>query len=739
MDDWAWIYGDDNWDGFTYYPEWDTWDDADILSGFESTGLWGPYDASGYLDFDVDVMTEADLDLLDALDAAGATNWDFVTANWSTPDVWTYGTDWNSTNFWDNEIIGEGLVTDLDWIGALIRLTDIAGSGGADLVNQFIENTGGTGDALGRLLSTTGGSGGSGGNSMGNLLGLASMLAQIFGGNEQEKSETKWFNYPDWATDAYKAVWGSDGMLENYPFEPTGDLGTGYMGYDFAPGFTTMPSTMDDLLNRYTGPRTYNQSGYWATGRNVLDDTINRYGGNLNNALSEYYGTGRNYIDDTANPYRGDLTVNPDWRRHQLWRDLMDYNPIFEGDTELDWSRFFDDANIVGEEDMSKVLSDLYDFTGSGELNIRDVDLDPYMNPYIKAVLDPQIERLMDKYAQDWQDLARREGMVNAFGDDRSLIMGQLLNESQDLAIDEATANAYKDAWDNAMSSARYDVGNRLSTLQNLPNAQNILADLYMSLGREDMDMQQQSIENALAAFGDSREGQEYVFNMMRDLALDAEDIQEGNIKRAYEEYTRQMDARDNIADYYFKWAQAQDENDIGNIERNYDEFERQMLAREDLAQYYQDWGASADEIAQWNTKNQIDLWNQENQNRLDYGNWYMDWAEAEMRQNEEFNNDYWDWWKWDQEFPQNAWQTYGSIFSNFIPNNIGYTTVHTPEEANQWARLFSGLGSWVNDQGADWSFSDMFTDIFSGDLDFSGFNFSGDSTNTNDEDDTIY
>lgn len=83
----------------------------------------------------------------------------------------------------------------------------------------------------------------------------------------------------------------------------------------------------------------------------------------------------------------------------------------------------------------------------------RTTDLAPYINPYIKASLDPTIARLEDVSARDINALNARAATTGAFGGSRNILEQNLTKERRDKAIAEATGGAYSEAFKNAQTA----------------------------------------------------------------------------------------------------------------------------------------------------------------------------------------------------------------------------------------------------------------------------------------------
>ena len=99
--------------------------------------------------------------------------------------------------------------------------------------------------------------------------------------------------------------------------------------------------------------------------------------------------------------------------------------------------------------------SDLSGYLAGGTGQFTDLDpteLASYMNPYVNSVLTPQLTRMSEDFLRGENARQAKAGMVGAFGGERDLIERNLAGERYDKAVNEATANAYSNAFTNAQA-----------------------------------------------------------------------------------------------------------------------------------------------------------------------------------------------------------------------------------------------------------------------------------------------
>jgi hypothetical protein len=96
-----------------------------------------------------------------------------------------------------------------------------------------------------------------------------------------------------------------------------------------------------------------------------------------------------------------------------------------------------------------------------GTRGAQNIALDPsdtatvqrFMNPYVQAALDPQIQQLNLQYGKQAQDLASQATSAGAFGDARLGVSQSLNNYYNNLATSGVEAQGYNTAYNNAMST----------------------------------------------------------------------------------------------------------------------------------------------------------------------------------------------------------------------------------------------------------------------------------------------
>jgi hypothetical protein len=89
-----------------------------------------------------------------------------------------------------------------------------------------------------------------------------------------------------------------------------------------------------------------------------------------------------------------------------------------------------------------------------------------YMNPYVGAVLDPQLRDIDRQTALNQNKINSAATMSGAFGDARTGFQGAQEDKNAMLARSDTIGKAYKDAYDNAMALKEGDINRNLSTDQ---------------------------------------------------------------------------------------------------------------------------------------------------------------------------------------------------------------------------------------------------------------------------------
>jgi hypothetical protein len=105
---------------------------------------------------------------------------------------------------------------------------------------------------------------------------------------------------------------------------------------------------------------------------------------------------------------------------------------------------------------------------------LRDTNLDPYMNPFTRGVIDTTIAD--NERSRQIAQVADSQRMTagNAFGGSRSGVAAALTNEGYDRNMGLQIASLNSDNFNQAQRAAQYDIGNRLGADQfNSTNAMN--------------------------------------------------------------------------------------------------------------------------------------------------------------------------------------------------------------------------------------------------------------------------
>lgn len=378
-----------NWDyntgsGWDYDNTWDIW------VGDNSNDFWTDYSTqwdnfghgSGtHVDFDLDRMTSQDLDNLYALDTLGYSDYDMAKAFGDIASGWDLSTGefigdaWDSTAYWDDfweqnsfEGANNFALSDVTRL-----LSGLAGRGGlGDLTAEGVLGLLGTGTAAG----TTGnsfldkiidsfvnrdtqdpwlGEGTTG------MLGLAAMLASIFGDKDPE-SQTKVFNYPQWMIDAMK---GGIGDLDNLPLQRGEYTGDDQVPWPF-PYVDEYDTMLTDMYGVTLGPK-------------MIEDA------NIAGYMSPY-------LDAVLTPQLEDLADQASMAEHDLNRRGAMMNAFGSERDMLYKDRLWETAQEQRQGLIGKTYDDAYNFASK--------------------LAEEDTGRRLDT-------LAALPGLYNALGDDR--------------------------------------------------------------------------------------------------------------------------------------------------------------------------------------------------------------------------------------------------------------------------------------------------------------------------------
>lgn len=88
---------------------------------------------------------------------------------------------------------------------------------------------------------------------------------------------------------------------------------------------------------------------------------------------------------------------------------------------------------------------------------IPQTDLSGYMNPYLRGVLDPQLEDIARANAIERNRLASQQAKVGAFGGSRSALQQAELERNLEKEFGRASGTAYSDAYKSALEQFRKD------------------------------------------------------------------------------------------------------------------------------------------------------------------------------------------------------------------------------------------------------------------------------------------
>jgi len=144
-----------------------------------------------------------------------------------------------------------------------------------------------------------------------------------------------------------------------------------------------------------------------------------------------------------------------------------------------------------------------------------NASISDYMSPYLKSVLNPQLDAINQSAGEQGQANNANATMQGAYGGTGSGLVNALLNKNTQQQIANTTGKAYNDAFTNAQ-------GSRLSNLQALMGASQglsgvgqqqfgentTLASLLAGLGSQQQQAGQTGIQNAINLHNTDQMGQ---------------------------------------------------------------------------------------------------------------------------------------------------------------------------------------------------------------------------------------
>ena len=102
---------------------------------------------------------------------------------------------------------------------------------------------------------------------------------------------------------------------------------------------------------------------------------------------------------------------------------------------------------------------------GAGSANPQGLNVGQYYNPYTQAVADPTLRALQQQQGVEQSSLMNPQS-ARSFGGDRSGLVQANLTRQQDLATAQAMSPIYKQAYDQAMTTAQQQQGVGLAAQQ---------------------------------------------------------------------------------------------------------------------------------------------------------------------------------------------------------------------------------------------------------------------------------
>lgn len=107
--------------------------------------------------------------------------------------------------------------------------------------------------------------------------------------------------------------------------------------------------------------------------------------------------------------------------------------------------------------------------------------INSYMNPYISAALQPQLDQMRTELGLQQRGIDARATQAGAFGDARQAVAEALANKNANLAMGNLVANGFNTGYNNALNTALQQEGLGIQEQQFGANAGNMLAQLGLA------------------------------------------------------------------------------------------------------------------------------------------------------------------------------------------------------------------------------------------------------------------
>lgn len=197
----------------------------------------------------------------------------------------------------------------------------------------------------------------------------------------------------------------------------------------------------------------------------------------------------------------------------------------------VNWLANQDLAQMFGVNDATGLWGDVAS-TSYDTSRLVDEDgalgaMSDYMNPYIDAVLQPQIREINEQLQRQRRDLGANAAMSGSFGDARHGVIESELYKGGNEAISDATGRAHADAFDRAMgfrssdinrilNTAMAETGNKASAAQGIASEGNRFYELFTDVndalfnaGQVEQDAERERNE-AMRAYQEALKNKKY-------------------------------------------------------------------------------------------------------------------------------------------------------------------------------------------------------------------------------------
>lgn len=171
----------------------------------------------------------------------------------------------------------------------------------------------------------------------------------------------------------------------------------------------------------------------------------------VTDAGKDIYGKAKTFYESGYTPYSGQRVADLSGDQTAAFNAMRDY---FAGGGSSGMNQeaanlFRASANAPAQNISTERVIDT---------NGRLGDMSAYINPNVDATLQPTIRSILENAAQQRKQIGAQATSAGAFGDARQGVLESTLGRNTEMAVGDATAKAYSDAWNNAMAARTSDL-----------------------------------------------------------------------------------------------------------------------------------------------------------------------------------------------------------------------------------------------------------------------------------------